>query len=64
MFLGKAQLTSKNVCPSPIFLLTGKSTTLGILSGDIAPTSGEATIVGNDILTEQVREQDKYIVEA
>ncbi|CAM9183085.1 unnamed protein product [Sphacelaria rigidula] len=31
----------------------GKSTTLGILSGDISPTAGEATIAGHDILTEQ-----------
>ncbi|CAM9631586.1 unnamed protein product, partial [Hapterophycus canaliculatus] len=31
----------------------GKSTTLGILSGDISPTSGHASIAGHDILTEQ-----------
>ncbi|CBJ29591.1 conserved unknown protein [Ectocarpus siliculosus] len=31
----------------------GKSTTLGILSGDICPTRGKASIAGHDILTEQ-----------
>ena len=33
---------------------TGKSTTLGILSGDVLPTSGQASIAGHDVLTEQV----------
>lgn len=32
----------------------GKSTTLGILSGDICPTRGQASIAGHDILTDQV----------
>ena len=32
----------------------GKSTTLGILSGDICPTGGQASIAGYNILTEQV----------
>lgn len=33
---------------------SGKSTTLGILSGDVSPTQGDASIAGHDILTEQV----------
>lgn len=34
--------------------MPGKSTTLGILSGDVSPTQGNASIAGHDILTEQV----------
>ena len=33
----------------------GKTTTLSILSGDIAPTSGEAYIGGHNIATEQLQ---------
>ena len=36
------------------FFLSGKSTTLGILSGDVSPSQGGASIAGHDILTEQV----------
>lgn len=39
---------------------SGKSTTLGILSGDISPTAGQASIAGHNILTEQVSRFAKF----
>ena len=39
--------------PSPSPLPPGKTTTLKMLSGDVLPSSGTATLAGYDVLTQQ-----------
>lgn len=45
-------ISTSSLTPQPMIIYgcnTGKTTTMGILTGDITPTSGEAYVAGNDV---------------